>query len=408
MVTGKTPQTAHAEFYGGDYMFITPTELHGGYKISSSEKTLTEAGLESIKTNSIDGISVLVGCIGWDMGNVAMCFEKCATNQQINSITQISEDYSPYFLYYWLSTKKEYLFSISSVTRTPILSKGVFEEIEIPSISRSEQDKIAKVLLVLDKKIKLNSEVNDNLAQQLRLLYDYWFTQFDFPDESGKPYRSSGGQMVWSDDAKKEIPASWNSTKMSDAIEGIRTGLNPRDNFKLGSGTIKYITVKNLRSDGILDFSGCDTIDETARAIVHRRSDVCTGDILFASIAPLGRCHLVQELPQDWDINESVFSIRCNKATVTPEYLYMHLQSEAFVKESTACSTGSVFKGIRINTLLDSRMLLPPMQVVDKFSQQTKPLFSLQYKLNKEIQALTQLRDWLLPMLMNGQATISD
>ena len=408
VVTGKTPQTAHAEFYGGDYMFITPTELHGGYKISSSEKTLTEAGLESIKTNSIDGISVLVGCIGWDMGNVAMCFEKCATNQQINSITQISEDYSPYFLYYWLSTKKEYLFSISSVTRTPILSKGVFEEIEIPSISRSEQDKIAKVLLVLDKKIKLNSEINDNLAQQLRLLYDYWFTQFDFPDESGKPYRSSGGQMVWSDDAKKEIPASWNSTKMSDAIEGIRTGLNPRDNFKLGSGTIKYITVKNLRSDGILDFSGCDTIDETARAIVHRRSDVCTGDILFASIAPLGRCHLVQELPQDWDINESVFSIRCNKATVTPEYLYMHLQSEAFVKESTACSTGSVFKGIRINTLLDSRMLLPPMQVVDKFSQQTKPLFSLQYKLNKEIQALTQLRDWLLPMLMNGQATISD
>lgn len=65
---------------------------------------------------------------------------------------------------------------------------------------------------------------------------------------------------MWSDDAKKEIPASWNSTKMSDAIEGIRTGLNPRDNFKLGSGTIKYITVKNLRSDGILDFSGCDTI----------------------------------------------------------------------------------------------------------------------------------------------------
>ena len=174
------------------------------------------------------------------------------------------------------------------------------------------------------------------------------------------------------------------------------------------NGTIKYITVKNLRSDGILDFSGCDTIDETARAIVHRRSDVCTGDILFASIAPLGRCHLVQELPQDWDINESVFSIRCNKATVTPEYLYMHLQSEAFVKESTACSTGSVFKGIRINTLLDSRVFLPPMQVIEKFSQQTKPLFSLQYKLNKEIQALTQLRDWLLPMLMNGQATVSD
>lgn len=267
---------------------------------------------------------------------------------------------------------------------------------------------VGDLLYNIECKIQNNKRINDNLAQQLRLLYDYWFTQFDFPDESGNPYRSSGGQMVWSNDAKKELPASWNSAKMSDAIEGIRTGLNPRDNFKLGNGTIKYITVKNLRSDGILDFSGCDTIDETARAIVHRRSDICTGDILFASIAPLGRCHLVQELPQDWDINESVFSIRCNKATVTPEYLYMHLQSEAFVKESTACSTGSVFKGIRINTLLDSRVFLPPMQVIEKFSQQTKPLFSLQYKLNKEIQALTQLRDWLLPMLMNGQATVSD
>ncbi len=250
--------------------------------------------------------------------------------------------------------------------------------------------------------------LNDNLAQQLRLLYDYWFTQFDFPDVNGKPYRSSGGQMVWNDDAKQDIPIDWSCAKMSDAIEGIRTGLNPRDNFKLGNGIIKYITVKNLQSDGILDFSGCDTIDEAARAIVHRRSDVCPGDILFASIAPLGRCHLVQEPPQDWDINESVFSIRCNKATVTPEYLYMHLQGEAFVKKSTACSTGSVFKGIRINTLLDSRMLLPPMQIVEKFSKQTKPFFSLQHKLNEEIQALIQLRDWLLPMLMNGQATISD
>lgn len=270
------------------------------------------------------------------------------------------------------------------------------------------QRQIAECFKKIDRKIALNNKVNDNLAQQLRLLYDYWFTQFDFPDENGKPYRSSGGQMVWNDDAKKVVPIGWNCAKMSNAIEDIRTGLNPRDNFKLGNGTIRYITVKNLRSDGILDFSGCDTIDEIARAIVHRRSDVRTGDILFASIAPLGRCHLVQEPPQDWDINESVFSIRCNKATVTPEYLYMHLQSEAFVKESTACSTGSVFKGIRINTLLDSRMLLPPMQVVEKFSQQAKPLLFLQYKLNKETQALTQLRDWLLPMLMNGQATISD
>ena len=163
VVTGKTPATSHAEFYDGDYMFVTPTELHGGYKVSSSEKTITDEGIKSIKSNTIDGISVLVGCIGWDMGNVAMCFEKCATNQQINSITKIRDCFNPYYLYYWLSTKKDFLFSIASVTRTPILSKGVFEEIEIPNTDRLEQDKISKTLLLLDQKIEYNAAINVDL-----------------------------------------------------------------------------------------------------------------------------------------------------------------------------------------------------------------------------------------------------
>lgn len=271
-----------------------------------------------------------------------------------------------------------------------------------------EQVKIGDMLYNMERKISINKKINDNLQQMAKTIYDYWFTQFDFPNEHGKPYLSSNGQMVWNETAKHELPVGWSCSKMETAIENIRTGLNPRDNFKLGGGSIKYITVKNLRSDGVLDFSGCDTIDETARQIVHRRSDVSVRDILFASIAPLGRCYLVQEAPQDWDINESVFSIRYNKETITPEYLYMHLQSEAFIKESTACSTGSIFKGIRINSLMDSKIIIPPMQVIEDFSKEVRPFFALQNKLNKETHALTQLRDWLLPMLMNGQATVSD
>lgn len=250
--------------------------------------------------------------------------------------------------------------------------------------------------------------VNDNLRQMARTTFDYWFTQFDFPDDSGNPYRTSGGQLIWNDVAKKELPNGWICARMDTAIEGIRTGLNPRDNFTLGGGNIRYITVKNLRTDGTLDYSGCDTIDETARRIVHRRSDVSVGDILFASIAPLGRCYLVQEPPADWDINESVFSIRSNTEKVTTEYLYMHLQSETFIKEATACSTGSIFKGIRINSLLDSKIVIPPMHILKRFSQEVQPIFAMQNKLNAENQELIQLRDWLLPMLMNGQASIED
>lgn len=269
-----------------------------------------------------------------------------------------------------------------------------------------EQVRIGDMLYNLERIIQVNNRINDNLRQIARTIFDYWFTQFDFPDDSGNPYRATGGQLTWNDAAKKALPIGWRCAKMVSAIEGIRTGLNPRDNFTLGGGDIRYITVKNLRTDGSLDYSGCDTINETARKIVHRRSDVSVGDILFASIAPLGRCYLVQEPPVDWDINESVFSIRSNTAEVTTEYLFMHLQSEAFIKEATACSTGSIFKGIRINSLMDSKIVIPPMHILERFSQEVQPIFAMQNKLNTENQKLIQLRDWLLPILMNGQASI--
>ena len=258
-----------------------------------------------------------------------------------------------------------------------------------------EQVRIGDLLYKMEMKIRTNNKINDNLEQQAKLLYDYWFTQFDFPDENGKPYRSSGGKMVWNEQLKMEIPFSWICSKMENAIEAVRTGLNPRNNFQLGNGNIQYITVKNLCLNGSLDFSGCDTIDEQARQIVHRRSDIQRDDILFASIAPLGRCYLIQENPTNWDINESVFSIRYNSSVLTAEYLYMNLQSETFVKRATACSTGSIFKGIRINSLMDSEIILPPLSVTKEFSKEIKPLLALQKELDRETNTLIQLRDWL-------------
>ena len=204
------------------------------------------------------------------------------------------------------------------------------------------------------------------------------------------------------------IPEGWTFCKVQDIISNICTGLNPRDNFKLGTGDIKYITVKNLTTNGTLDFTGCDTIDESARAIVHNRSDIQIGDILFASIAPLGRCYLIQSEPTDWDINESVFSIRANTDIVTPSFLYLYFMSDAFIKRATSSSTGSIFKGIRINTLLETELCVPPLSVILKFEERLASTFPLKSKNYEEIQRLSNLRDWLLPMLMNGQATIGD
>lgn len=363
--------------------------------------------MNSIETNSIGGLSVLTGCIGWDMGNVAMCNSRCATNQQINTITRFNESIAdPRYVYYWLKGKKDYLFSIASVTRTPILSKSVFEDIDIPIPCLGLQKKVANLLSSIDEKIRINNKINDYLEEMAKTIYDYWFVQFDFPNENGKPYKSSGGKMVNSNG--HIIPEGWTFCKVQDIISNICTGLNPRDNFKLGTGDIKYITVKNLTPNGTLDFTGCDTIDESARTIVHNRSDIQIGDILFASIAPLGRCYLIQSEPTDWDINESVFSIRANTDIITPAFLYLYFMSDAFIKHATSSSTGSIFKGIRINTLLETELCVPPLSVILKFKERLASIFPLKSKNYEEIQRLSNLRDWLLPMLMNGQTTIED
>lgn len=285
-------------------------------------------------------------------------------------------------------------------------NEDIFTFLEVYLPDYDEQVRIGDMLYSIECKIQKNRKINDYLGEMAKTIYDYWFVQYDFPNENNKPYKASGGKMVNADG--HIIPEGWTFCKVQDIISNICTGLNPRDNFKLGTGDIKYITVKNLTTNGTLDFTGCDTIDEFARAIVHNRSDIQIGDILFASIAPLGRCYLIQSEPTDWDINESVFSIRANTDIVTPAFLYLYFMSDAFIKHATSSSTGSIFKGIRINTLLETELCVPPLSVILKFEDWLASTFPLKSKNYEEIQKLSNLRDWLLPMLMNGQATIED
>ena len=324
-------------------------------------------------------------------------------------IRNVSNKINTRWLYYyfrspeWTSFIRNQTVKGSTVDR---ISVEDFPKYTVPLIPIGKQNRIVDVLDKIDRRIANNKKINDYLEEMAKTTYDYWFVQFDFPDENGKPYKSSDGEMIYTDD--HIIPKGWKICKIQDIISSICTGLNPRDNFSLGSGNIKYITVKNLTTNGTLDFTGCDTIDESARTIVHNRSDIQIGDILFASIAPLGRCYLVQAEPTDWDINESVFSIRANIDVVTPTFLYLYFMSDAFIKQATSSSTGSIFKGIRISTLLDTELCVPPLSVITQFEDKLASTLSLKSKSCEEIQKLTNLREWLLPMLMNGQATIEN
>ena len=315
--------------------------------------------------------------------------------------------YPKYMAFYFRSALfRKAVTNNAFMTLRASFNEDIFTFLDVYLPDYDEQVRIGDMLYNIECKIQKNKEINDYLEEMAKTIYDYWFVQIDFPNENGKPYKSSGGKMVNSNG--HIIPESWTFCKIQDIISNICTGLNPRDNFKLGTGDIKYITVKNLTPNGTLDFTGCDTIDESARTIVHNRSDIQIGDILFASIAPLGRCYLIQSEPTDWDINESVFSIRANTDIITPAFLYLYFMSDAFIKHATSSSTGSIFKGIRINTLLETELCVPPLSVILKFEERLASIFPLKSKNYEEIQRLSNLRDWLLPMLMNGQATIED
>ena len=277
-------------------------------------------------------------------------------------------------------------------------------EIQIPILA--DQKKIASVLSALDDKIALNKKMNQKLEAMAKRLYDYWFVQYDFPDKNGHPYKTTGGPMTYNPTLKREIPVGWEVKTLKECIKHINTGLNPRDNFVLGNGDIKYVTVKNLTMEGNIDFSGCDFIDEDALKKVHKRSDIAKGDVLYASICPLGRSYLINKDPVGWDINESVFSIRPNTDVISSEFLSMFLKDSAVVEKASKMATGSIFKGIRIKELDNMIFAVPAKNVMESFSKQIKNLIELEHKNTEETTRLTALRDKLLPLLMNGQVTI--
>lgn len=329
-------------------------------------------------------------------------------NQRVGKIVPKS-GVSKRYLHYLLSTGlvRQQIEATASGTSQRNTSPEKIYGVTVWVPSESAQESIGDFLFNIEEQINVNNQVNDNLQVMLQTLYGYWFLQFDFPDENGRPYRSSGGRMAWNDQLKREIPLDWRVGANEELFDGIRTGLNPRQNFNLRTQGIAYLTVKNLTKDGGLDFTSCDYIDEEAMAKVRRRSDLRVGDILFASIAPLRRCFLIYEEPRDWEINESVFSIRPRRGVTTPEYVYCHLMSDAFVKQAEQSSTGSIFKGIRHETLKGMMTVIPPETIAQSYASAVSPIMRMRNDNLEENRKLQELRDWLLPLLMNGQATVA-
>lgn len=186
------------------------------------------------------------------------------------------------------------------------------------------------------------------------------------------------------------IDNGWHVLKFSDCIEQISTGLNPRDNFTLGCGNIKYITAKNLTEYGSIDYSKCAFINERAKRLINKRSQIQVGDILFSSRAPIGHCHLIKENPFDFDIGESIFSIRVKKDIVSPEYLCLYLTSKNYINAASRYTTGSIIQEIRIADLLDTKVIVPPILVQNSIAKCLSSIDNVILSNNKENDNLAQ------------------
>lgn len=325
-------------------------------------------------------------------------------NQRVGKVIPNEKLIDKYFLHFLLSTDlvKKQLEARANGTKQRNISPNDVYDVTVYIPELEEQKKIGLFLYNIERVINNNNAIIDNINKVLNDIYNYWFLQYKYPHKGTITYKHD-------DTLNIDIPDDWQVKTVKECVSHIKTGLNPRQNFKFNKdGDINYITVKNLNIDGSADFINCDKIDESAKKIVNNRSHLSKGDILFASISPLGRCFLLCDEPVDWDINESVFSIRVNDNIINKEYMYMFLTSNQFIKFAENSSSGSIFKGIRMNVLENTRMVLPDKETLIKFKNITQNLYELKnnsfmenYKLNNSLKYLTSL-------FINGQIKIED
>ncbi len=373
IITGCTPSTKKSEYYADNkYMFVGPSDIKKVMYVVSSEKNISEKAFEDYKNRFIEENSIVVDCIGSDMGNVAIVKSKCLTNQQINAITNIDEEYyNIKYIYYVLSTMKKYFHLIGTNGSTmPILNKTMFEnmEVEIPKIEI--QNKIAKILSKLDDKIKLNNEINNNLYEMCNVIYH----QLLDDNESNIEYKTIG------EIAKKVINGKTPSTK----------------NKEYWGGNIPFITIPDMHNQVFTINTERYITKEGAKSLIPKNS------ISVSCIATVG---LVSINDKDSQTNQQINSIVIEN-DYDLYYLFEFLTEQEQYMKSIA--GGSTTYNINKNTFENIQVPYLNKELIIEYDKKVRPMFEKIKSNQISNDTLSQLRDILLPKLMNGEIDLDN
>ena len=341
------------------------------------------------------------------VGNVAIFDDQVPFKKiRINSgmvIIRCSNRFYPYFLYSFFRSSlfKSQCGLNGSGSAQPQLPISAIKNIKIPEFNLKTQQSIAAVLSALDKKIALNKQINARLEQMAKTLYDYWFVQFDFPDANGKPYKSSGGEMVFDEILKREIPKGWEVKKIENILT-IGSGFPFNSKDYTDRGKYQIVTIKNVQ-DTYLDLTKTDRIDK----IPNNMKEFCIlkkGDVLISLTGNIGRICFVDR--DNLLLNQRVGKMICSNKYL--HFFYLLFNRNESKERLEKLANGSSQSNLSPIEAVKDLFICPSNIVLEKFNAKVDLLFKKLLLNQQQNYHLTQLRDFLLPMLMNGQVSVAD
>lgn len=324
-----------------------------------------------------------------------------------------NEKINPKYVKYFLRTKEywDWISSFNTGSTRGNINAQTYANLEIPLLSPKQQNLIAEVLGALDDKIECNNRINRNLEEQAAVLFRRWFVDFEFPDPDptsptyGKPYRSAGGKMQ--DSPLGLIPLGWQVSTLGDYCK-VKSGFAFKSAWWQNNG-IKVLKIKNIDSNNTLNLSDCSFVSED-KIILAKDFLVKGGDLLIAMTgATIGKFTIVPSVKEQLLVNQRVgkFFLGDNPIRKLP-FLYLLLRQESIIDEIINRGQGSAQPNISPSDIETIDIVLPNKQIIDVFNNKMQAIFCNLIRITAENQTLSELRDSLLPKLMNNELSLDE
>lgn len=274
-------------------------------------------------------------------------------------------------------------------------NEDIFSFLNLYLPEYQEQVKIGDMLYNMEQKIRLNQKICSELETMAKTLYDYWFVQFDFPDENGRPYRTSGGEMVWNAQLKREIPKGWTACKLRSYVFNAGETTQQGEHLK----GLFYTPIDEIPKRTMSFYGGLEYSEANSSLQLYRKNDILLGAMRVYF-------HRVCIAAQDGITRSTTIVLRPNDIKWLG-FIFETLNQESSIAYATKISVGTQQPYVNWDNALDSLLVVrPPDKIILQYSEIVQPIINKIMALSKEVYELKKLRDWLLPMLMNGQARV--